>query len=111
VIGSWLLSYQAEPTAAGSAPSSLPSEHALGASHNPASGSASPDEASVPQPIVIPAASLAEFLAGAVASHGSIRRAADGISVPCSTLRGWLRGRFGDAGDHGDAFIDALTAL
>jgi transposase-like protein len=64
-----------------------------------------------PQPIVIPATTLAEFLTGAVASHGSIRRAADGIGVPYSTLRGWLRGRGGGAGDHGNAFIETVTAL
>jgi hypothetical protein len=60
---------------------------------------------------VIPAASLAEFLVGAVASHGSIRRAADGIGVPYSTLRGWLRGRGGDAGEHREAFSNAVAAL
>ena len=54
---------------------------------------------------------MGEFLAGAVASHGSIRRAADGIGVPYSTLRGWLRRRGGDAGEHGDAFLWAVTAL
>jgi transposase-like protein len=68
-------------------------------------------QASTRQPIVIPATTLAEFLAEAVASHGSIRRAADGIGVPYSTLRGWLQGRGGDAGAHGNAFLDALTAL
>jgi transposase-like protein len=68
-------------------------------------------QVSTPQPIVIPATTLAEFLAGAVASHGSIRRAADGIGIPYSTLRGWLQGRGGDAGDHGNAFLDARTAL
>jgi hypothetical protein len=67
--------------------------------------------ASMPRGIVIPAASLAEFLAGAVASHGSIRRAADGIGVPYSTLRGWLRRRGGDAGDHREAFSNAVVAL
>ncbi|HWN68545.1 MAG TPA: hypothetical protein VNM90_12985, partial [Haliangium sp.] len=30
---------------------------------------------------------------------------------PYSTLRGWLQGRGGDAGEHGDAFIDAVKAL
>jgi transposase-like protein len=63
------------------------------------------------QRIVIPATTLAEFLTGALASHGSIRRAADGIGVPYSTLRGWLQGRGGDAGDHGNAFIEAVKAL
>ena len=42
----------------------------------------------MPRGIVIPAASLAEFLARAVVSHGSIRRAADGIGGSYSTLRG-----------------------
>jgi hypothetical protein len=69
-------------------------------------------QVAAPQPIVIPATTLAEFLAGAVASHGSIRRAADGIGIPYSTFRGWLRGgRGGDAGDHRNAFIDAVKAL
>jgi transposase-like protein len=68
-------------------------------------------QASTPQPIIIPATTLAEFLAGALASHGSIRRAADGIGIPYSTLRGWLQGRGGDAGEHGNAFIDAVKAL
>ena len=97
---------QAEPATAGSAPSSLPTEHTPGASRGP-----NPGQASTPRRIVIPAASLTEFLAGAVASHGSIRRAADGIGVPYSTLRGWLRRRGGDAGEHGDAFLKAVTAL
>jgi transposase-like protein len=96
----------AEPVAAGSAPSSLPTERPPGASRGP-----NPGQASTPRCIVIPAASLAEFLAGAVASHGSIRRAADAIGVPYSTLRGWLRHRGGDAGDQGKAFIHAVTAL
>ena len=89
---------QAEPAAAGSAPSFLlPTEHTPGASREPASGGgASLGQALAPQRIVIPAASLAEFLVGAVASHGSIRRAADGIGVPYSTLRGRLRRRGGD---------------
>jgi transposase-like protein len=102
---------QAEPAAAGSAPSSFPTEHTPGASRDPASDDASLGQASMPRRIVIPAASLAEFLVGAIASHGSIRRAADGIGVPYSTLRGWLRGRGGDAGEHGEAFVDSLTAL
>jgi transposase-like protein len=68
-------------------------------------------QVSAPQRIVIPATTLAEFLARAVASHGSIRRAADGIGVPYSTLRGWLQGRGGDVDDHGNAFLDAVTAL
>jgi transposase-like protein len=97
---------QAEPAAAGSALSSLPTEHTSGASPGP-----NPGQASTHRRIVIPAASLAEFLAGAVASHGSIRRAADGIGVPYSTLRGWLRRRGGDAGDHREAFSNAVVAL
>jgi transposase-like protein len=68
-------------------------------------------QATAPQRIVIPATTLAEFLAGALASHGSIRRAANGIGVPYSTLGGWLRRRGGDAGEHGDAFIDTVKAL
>ena len=68
-------------------------------------------QATAPQRIVIPATTLAEFLACAVASHGSIRRAAVGIGIPYSTLRGWLRGRGGHAGGHGNAFIDAVKAL
>jgi transposase-like protein len=58
-------------------------------------------QAAIQRPIVIPATTLAEFLAGAVVRYGSIRRAATGIAVPYSTLRGWLRGRYGDAGDRG----------
>jgi transposase-like protein len=96
----------ASPAAAGEAPLPLPTEHTPRASGGP-----NPGQASTPRRIVIPAASLAEFLAGAVASHGGIRRAADGIGVPYSTLRGWLRRRGGDAGEHGDAFRRALTAL
>jgi transposase-like protein len=83
-------SSQAEPATAGSAP--LLTEHTPGASRGPNAG-----HASTPRRIVIPAASLAEFLAGAVASHGSLRRAADAIGVPYSTLRGWLRRRYGGA--------------
>lgn len=45
-----------------------------------------------PGSIIIPAATLAEFIACAVESYGSIRRAALGIGVPYSTLRGWLGG-------------------
>ena len=65
-------------------------------------------EARRPQHIVILAASLAEFLAVAVARDGSARRAAAGIAIPYSTLRGWLRGRHGYAGDHGNACLGAL---
>ena len=79
---------QAEPAAAGSAPSSLPAEHTSGTGRGP-----TPGQASTPRRIVIPATTLAEFLAGAVASHGSLHRAADGIGVPYSTLRGWLQRR------------------
>jgi transposase-like protein len=68
-------------------------------------------QATAPQRIVIPATTLAEFLARAVTSHGSIRRAADAIGVPYSTLGGWLRRRGRDAGEHGDAFMDAVKAL
>jgi transposase-like protein len=68
-------------------------------------------QVSTPPHIVIPATTLAEFLAGALESHGSIRRAADGIGVPYSTLRGWLQGFGGDVGDQGNAFLDTLTAL
>jgi transposase-like protein len=68
-------------------------------------------QVSTPPRIVIPATTLAEFLSGALESHGSIRRAADGIGVPYSTLRGWLQGRRGDVGDQGKAFVDTLTAL
>jgi transposase-like protein len=68
-------------------------------------------QASTLQPIVIPATTLAEFLTGALASHGSIRRAAEGIGVPYSTLRGWLQGRGGDVGGRANAFLDTLTAL
>jgi transposase-like protein len=97
---------QAEPAVAGSALSSLPIEHMSGVSRG-----ANPGQASAPRRIVIPAALLGEFLAGAVASHGSLRRAADGIGVPYSTLRGWLRRRGGGGSDCGKAFIDAVTAL
>ena len=102
---------QAEPAAAGSALSSLPTEQTPGASCDSASNDTSPGQVSTPRCIVIPAASLAEFLVGAVASHGSLRRAADGIGVPYSTLRGWLKRRGGDAGEHGEAFRSAVTAL
>jgi transposase-like protein len=94
----------AELAAAGSAPSSFPTEHTSGTDR-------SQGQASTPRRIVIPATTLAEFLAGAVASHGSLHRAADGIGVPYSTLRGWLRRRGGDAGEHGEAFRSAVTAL
>jgi transposase-like protein len=57
-------------------------------------------QAAIQRRIVIPATTLAEFLSGAVARYGSIRRAAAGIAVPYSTLRGWLHGRYTDEGDH-----------
>ena len=98
---------QVEPAAAGSAPSSLPTEHTPGVSLGPPN----PGQSSTPRRIIIPAASLAEFLVGAVASHGSIRHAAAAIGVPNSTLRGWLRRRGGDAGDHREAFSNAVAAL
>ena len=47
-----------------------------------------------PGSIIIPAATLAEFIARAVESYGSIRSAAEGIGVPRSTLRGWMLRRF-----------------
>jgi transposase-like protein len=102
-----------KPAAESSTASSSSSEPILSTTvRRPASGRGKTRrQATAPQRIVIPAASLAEFLARAVASHGSIRRAADGIGVPYSTLRGWLQGRGGDAGEHGDAFIDAVKAL
>jgi transposase-like protein len=101
------------PAAEGSA-AGFSSSHALPS--DPVRGSApkrggTRRQVAAPQRIVIPATTLAEFLTRAVASHGSIRRAADGIGVPYSTLRGWLQGRGGDAGDRGNAFLDALTAL
>jgi len=68
-------------------------------------------QAATTQRIVIPAITLAEFLAGVVARYGSLRRAEVAIDIPDGTLRGWLRGRGGDAGEHGNAFLDALTAL
>jgi transposase-like protein len=99
----------AEPSAASSCSSqTVPSDAVRGSA--PGRGETQ-RQASTLQPIVIPATTLAEFLTGAVASHGSIRRAAEGIGVPYSTLRGWLRGRGGDAGDHRNAFIDAVKAL
>jgi transposase-like protein len=99
----------AEPSAAGSSSSqAVPCDAVRGSAPG---RDETPRQASTPQPIVIPATTLAEFLVGALASHRSIRRAADGIGVPYSTLRGWLQGRGGDAGAHGNAFLDTLTAL
>jgi hypothetical protein len=60
-------------------------------------------QVSRPRRIAITATTVAEFVSGALARYGSIRRAAAGIGVPYSTLRGWLRGRYGGAGDHGTA--------
>jgi hypothetical protein len=51
-------------------------------------------EAPAPGSLIIPAATLAEFIARAVESYGSIRHASSGIAVPYSTLRGWKRGRY-----------------
>ncbi len=51
-------------------------------------------KAPAPGSIIIPAATLAEFIARAVESYGSIRHASNGIAVPYSTLRGWKRGRY-----------------
>jgi hypothetical protein len=51
-------------------------------------------KAPAPGSIIIPAATLAEFIARAVDSYGTIRHAASGIAVPYSTLRGWKRGRY-----------------
>jgi hypothetical protein len=50
--------------------------------------------APAPGSIIIPAGTLAEFIARAVERYGSIRSAADGIVVPYSTLRGWRRRRY-----------------
>jgi len=99
----------AEPSAAGfSSSEAVPCD----AVRNSAVGrDGMPRQVTLPQGIVITATTLAEFLTGALASHGSIRRAADGIGVPYSTLRGWLQGRGGDAGAQRNAFLDTLTAL
>jgi transposase-like protein len=87
-----------ESSAAGS-PLSIPS----GSRAPAARRSVRRRQAAIQRRIVIPATTLAEFLAGAVARYGSIRRAAAGIGIPYSTLRGWLHRRYGGAGDHGDA--------
>jgi transposase-like protein len=91
----------AKPSAAGSFSShTAPS----GAKRGSASGRrVTRRQVSTPRRIVITATTLAEFLSGAVARYGSIRRAAVGIGIPYSTLRGWLRGRYGGADDHGNA--------
>jgi hypothetical protein len=85
----------AESSAAGSPPS-IPSGSCAPAARR----GARRRQAAIQRRIVIPATTLAEFLAGAVARYGSIRRAAAGIAVPYSTLRGWMHGRYSDAGDH-----------
>jgi hypothetical protein len=65
-----------------------------------------------PGSLIIPAASLAEFIARAVESYGSIRSAAEGIGIPYSTLRGWLGDRFNVAhGRTSDAFLEHLAGL
>ena len=64
--------------------------------------------------IIIPAATLAEFIARAVDSYGTIRSAARGIGVPVSTLRGWKRGRYlmEPAPERsGDALFEHIAAL
>lgn len=45
--------------------------------------------------VTLPAASFDEFLKSAVNTHGSLRGAAEALGLPYSTLRGWLRKRFG----------------
>jgi transposase-like protein len=69
-------------------------------------------EAPAPGSIIIPAATLAEFIARAVESYGSIRSAATGIGMPFSTLRGWRRRRYSVASRSGsDAFLEHVAAL
>jgi hypothetical protein len=69
-------------------------------------------EAPAPGSIVIPAATLAEFIARAVESYGSIRSAAEGIGIPYSTLRGWLGARFRVvSGSSSNAFDEHLAGL
>ena len=58
-------------------------------------------EAPVPGSIIIPATTLAGFIARAVERYGSIRSAAEGIGIPYSTLRGWLGDRFSEASRSG----------
>jgi hypothetical protein len=68
--------------------------------------------APAPGSIIIPAATLAEFIARSVESYGSLRGAAEGIGVPYSTLRGWLGARFSEASREGsDAFLKHLAGL
>jgi hypothetical protein len=45
--------------------------------------------------VTLPAANLDEFLHSAVDAHGSLRGAAEALGLPYSTLRGWLKKRFG----------------
>jgi transposase-like protein len=71
-------------------------------------------EAPAPGSIIIPAATLPEFIARAVESYGTIRRAARGIGVPFSTLRGWRRGRYlmePTPERSGDALFERLAGL
>ena len=69
-------------------------------------------EAPAPGSIIIPAATLAEFIARAVESYGSIRSAASGIGMPYSTLRGWLDARFRAVSDSSsNAFDEHLAGL
>ena len=71
-------------------------------------------EAPAPGSIIIPAATLPEFIARAVDSYGTIRSAARGIGVPFSTLRGWRRGRYlmePTPERSGDAFLEHLAGL
>ena len=71
-------------------------------------------KAPAPGSIIIPATTLAEFIARAVESYGSIRYAASGIVVPYSTLRGWYRKRYlmeYQSEGSGDALFEHLAAL
>ena len=69
-------------------------------------------EAPAPGSIIIPAATLPEFIARAVERYGTIRSAARGIGVPFSTLRGWKRGRYSVASRSGsDAFLEHVVAV
>jgi hypothetical protein len=67
-------------------------------------------EAPAPGSIIIPAATLAEFIARAVESYGSIRSAAEGIVIPYSTLRGWLGARFRVVSGSGSTALDEHLA-
>jgi hypothetical protein len=71
-------------------------------------------EAPVPGSIIIPAATMPEFIARAVDSYGTIRSAARGIGVPFSTIRGWKRGRYlmePTPERSGDALFEHVAAL